>query len=237
MLLKIEGLDVAYGDIQVIWNLNLEVKEKELVALVGANGAGKSTLLNTISGLLPTKKGKILLRGIDISKMSPSQRVKEMRILQVPEGRKLFSGMTVNENLLMGAFLREDRDQVKKDLEWVYSLFPEMTNKSNNYAGNLSGGEQQMVAIGRALMGDPQLLLIDELSLGLAPIVVDRLVKAIEVIRNTGKMSIVMVEQDVHLGFQISDRGYVIETGIIRKEGNSKELLDDDSIKTAYLGL
>lgn len=235
-MLKIESLGSGYGSLQVLWDIELEVRDGEMVALVGANGAGKTTLLNTISGLIRPFNGDIIFQGKSVLRCSPGQRV-ERGIVQVPEGRKLWSGMTVNENLEMGAFRRRETAQIRRDLGWVYDLFPEVVSRKNQLAGTLSGGEQQMVAIGRALMGAPRLLLIDELSLGLAPVVVDRIVSIVERIREELRIDILLVEQDVRLALGISDRAYVLETGHIRAEGNAHQLLSDDAVKSAYLGI
>lgn len=235
-LLSLSDITVGYGDITVLWDVHVAVKENEIVGIVGANGAGKSTIINTISGLLNVKKGTIRFKGQDITNMTPSHRVK-FGITQIPEGRQLFSGLTVHQNLMMGAFTRRDQAKIEEDLQWVFELFPVLRERSRQLAGTLSGGEQQMCAIGRGLMSSPRLLLIDELSLGLAPIVVDGLVQAIQKIHLELKLGIVLVEQDVQTGLELSNRGYVLETGRIVKEGDPQSLLGDPEIKKAYLGI
>ncbi|GAB6171628.1 ABC transporter ATP-binding protein [Paradesulfitobacterium aromaticivorans] len=235
-LLKIEGLVAGYSDLMVMWDIDLEVGEGETVVMVGANGAGKTTLLNAISGLGRVKSGSISFQGETVTNMSPSERVRK-GILQVPEGRKLFPGMTVHENFEMGAFLRRDSESIEQDMKWVYELFSGIEQRRNQLAGTLSGGEQQMVAIGRALMGKPKLLLIDEFSLGLAPVMVDRLVEIIRRIKNETDIGVLLVEQDVHLGLEISDRAYVLETGRITMEGIADDLLKNENIKDAFLGI
>jgi branched-chain amino acid transport system ATP-binding protein len=235
-MISIENLNVAYKDLQVLWNVNLDVKAGELVALIGANAAGKSTIINTISGLISPLSGDLRFLGQSFARTPADGRVR-LGIIQVPEGRKLFSGMSVLENLRVGAFLRKDKHGVGEDLGWVFELFPEIERRKSQLAGTLSGGEQQMVAIARALMGVPKLLLIDEFSLGLAPVVVDRLILAIEKIRARSEISILLVEQDVYLGLTISERAFVVENGRIKMSGSSKDLITNNQIKQAYLGI
>jgi branched-chain amino acid transport system ATP-binding protein len=235
-MIRINDLNVGYGNLQVLWDVNVDINPGELVSLVGANAAGKSTLINAISGLLTPMSGDLLFLDQSFLQKTPDARVK-LGIIQVPEGRKLFTGMTVLENLKLGAFSREDKDSIIQDLEWVLELFPELQMRKSQLSGTLSGGEQQMVAIGRALMGRPRLLLIDEFSLGLAPILVDRLVVAIRRIRSRSEMSILLVEQDVYLGLTMSERAFVIENGRITMSGLSRELIANDQIKAAYLGM
>ncbi|HMN11859.1 MAG TPA: ABC transporter ATP-binding protein [Bellilinea sp.] len=234
-MLTVENLDFSYGDIQVLWNINLNVPEGTVVALVGSNGAGKSTLLKTIAGLYRPQKGKIVYRGQNITKLSADERVK-LGLALVPEGRQLFAGMTVAENLMIGAFTRQNREEILADIEEVYELFPVLKDRASQLAGTLSGGEQQMCAIGRGLMSKPYLLLIDELSLGLAPVVVDKMMDAIRVVNQKG-VTVFIVEQDVQAAFQLAKYGYVLETGHLVREGSSQELLADESIKKAYLGI
>lgn len=238
MLLKLENVHGGYGEIPVLWDINLEVDEGEIVALIGANGAGKSTLLTTISGLIKARKGEIYFRDRPITGLSPKARVR-MGIVQIPEGRQLFAGMTVRENLMMGAYARprSDRQAVLDDLEWVLDLFPGLEDRQSQLAGTLSGGEQQMCAIGRGLMGNPQLLLIDELSLGLAPVIVDRLMQVIEEIFKQKRMGMLLVEQDVQIGLELSTRGYCLETGHIALEGTCEYLNANEHIQRAYLGI
>ena len=234
-MLKIEHLDFAYGDVQVLWDINLNVEDGALVALVGSNGAGKSTLLKTISGLYPPARGKVEFQGKEITFTPADERVYQGLAL-VPEGRQLFAGMTVRENLLTGAFTRSDRAQIKQDLEEVYTLFPRLLEREKQLAGTLSGGEQQMCAIGRGLMSKPRLLMIDELSLGLAPVVVDQLTAAIQQVNRKG-VTVFVVEQDVQAAFQMAQYGYVLETGRVVQQGSSQALLADENIKKAYLGI
>lgn len=238
MLLRLGNLNSGYGDIQVLWDINLEVNEGEIVALIGANGAGKTTLLKTISGLLRPRYGEVYFRDQLITKLDSRQRVK-MGICQIPEGRQLFSGMTVRENLMMGAYARpsSEKQAVADDLEWIFRLFPELKERESQLAGTLSGGEQQMCAIGRGLMGRPALLLIDELSLGLAPVIVDRLMQVVRDIFQQRRMAMLLVEQDVQVALELSARGYCLETGRIFMEGCCSDLLASEHIRRAYLGI
>jgi branched-chain amino acid transport system ATP-binding protein len=234
-MLEVKGLESAYGDIKILWGIDIEIKEGEIVSIVGSNGAGKSTLIRTISGLHKPLQGEIVYDGSNITYLLPGEIVTR-GISQVPEGRKLFAGMTVYENLMMGAYSLKDKKMIKEDLDFVFHLFPRLCERSKQLAGTLSGGEQQMCAIGRALMSHPKLLLIDELSLGLSPLLVDSLIEAIEQIHRRGT-SILLVEQDVQIALENSDRGYILETGRITLSGDSKELLDSPQVKKAYLGI
>jgi branched-chain amino acid transport system ATP-binding protein len=236
MMLEIQNLNLGYGDIQVLWDINLRMAEKEVVALAGSNGAGKSTLMKGILGILKPISGSIRFFGKEISLLPPSQRV-PLGISLVPEGREIFYWMSVEENILMGAYTRADRHGIQKSLEWVYNLFPRLKERRAQQAGTLSGGEQQMCALARGVMADPKLLLVDELSLGLAPVMVDRLVGAVREIHGTGRISILLVEQDVQTAFELSTRGYIIETGKIVAEDTSQKLLSDNRIREAYLGI
>jgi branched-chain amino acid transport system ATP-binding protein len=235
LLLEIKGLSAGYGDVQVLWDLNLRVEEGQIVALVGANGAGKSTLLKIISGLLPPYSGEIRYAGQDIVRL-PSKEIVRDGIIQVPEGRRLFNQMTIEENLMMGAFRRRKSKDISEELERVYGLFPRLKERRQQTAGSLSGGEQQMCAIARALMGNPRLMLIDEMSLGLAPLIVDHLIDIVKEINQQGT-SVLLVEQDVQLALDNSHYGYVLSTGTLAMEGDSKELLQKQEIKEIYLGL
>ncbi|MCC6781175.1 MAG: ABC transporter ATP-binding protein [Hyphomicrobiales bacterium] len=235
-LLAVNGLGAGYGDIEILWDINLAIRPKERVAIVGPNGAGKTTLLRTISGLLPRQGGNIHFDGRDIGFTLPHRRV-ELGISQVPEGRLLFAGMSVKENLMMGAFTVPDRTRVQSTYERTLEYFPVLRERQNQLAGMLSGGEQQMCAIGRALMSEPKVLLIDEMSMGLAPIIVDKLMKIVVQISEEARVAILLVEQDVHVALQITERGYVIENGRLVLEGRSAELLENNEIKRAYLGL
>ena len=235
MLLEIRDLDVGYGDIQVLWDINISIEEKQIVALVGSNGAGKSTLLRTISGLLKPYRGSIIFDGEDITSV-PSKDIVSKGIIHVPEGRRLFPQMTAEENLLMGAFRRKKSKDVTPALNMVYDLFPRLKERRNQKAGSLSGGEQQMCAIARGLMGDPRLIIIDEMSLGLAPLIVDNLIDIVKQINNQGT-TVLLVEQDVQLALDNSHYGYVLSTGRLAMQGPSKELLQNKEIKEVYLGL
>ena len=235
MLLEIKGLNAGYGDVQVLWDINLKIEEGQIVALVGANGAGKSTLLKTISGLLKPYSGEIIYSGKDIIHM-PSKEIVHDGIIQVPEGRRLFHQMTIEENLMMGAFRRRKSNSIQEELDKIYGLFPRLRERKRQQAGSLSGGEQQMCAIARALMGNPRLMLIDEMSLGLAPLIVDDLIDIVKEIKQHGT-SVLLVEQDVQLALDNSHYGYVLSTGNMAMEGNSAELLQKQEIKEIYLGL
>lgn len=212
----------------------MNVEEGEIVTLIGANGAGKTTLLNTLSGLLRPKNGTIEYMGKSIVGL-PAQQIVRDGIIHVPEGRRVFAEMTVEENLLLGAFLRKDSQQVKKDLEKVYEIFPRLEERKKQQSGTLSGGEQQMLAIGRALMSKPKLLLLDEPSMGLAPILVQTIFEIIQEINNDGT-TVLLVEQNAHMALSIADRGYVIETGKVVISGTSKELQESELVREAYLG-
>lgn len=236
LLLKVSHLDAGYGAIQVLWDINLEVKEKEVVCVIGANGAGKSTLLKNIVGVIPSFKGEITYSGKNIINTASPERIK-MGLGFAPEGRHLFFGLTVEDNLLMGAFQRKNDKTVKEDLDFVYLLFKVLKSYRKKYAGNLSGGEQQMCAIGRALMSHPKLLIIDELSLGLAPVIVDDLIEIIAKLRKERGISILLVEQDVKVALDIADRGYVLESGAVSIQDKTDKLAKNEHIKTAYLGI
>ena len=232
--LRVEHLSAGYGDTQVLWDVGFEVDAGEIVAIIGSNGAGKSTLLGAISGLVKTWSGSVTYGDLDLTGRQPD-RVVSAGIVQVPQGRRLFGSLTVEENLLMGAYLRRDRE-VKSDIEKILELLPQLRERFGYLAGHLSGGEQQQVAIARALMARPRVLLIDEMSLGLAPVLVDSLLDIIKTINATG-VSIVMVEQDVQTALEVSSRAYVLETGSFTLAGPSSELLDDPKVKKAYLGV
>ena len=235
-LLETRGLNLGYGDIQVLWDINVRIVEGEIIALAGSNGAGKSTLMKGLVGTLRPLSGQILFQKKDISALRPYARV-PLGISLVPEGREIFYWMTAEENIGLGAYLRRDSDGIQKDLEWIYQLFPVLKERRSQQAGTLSGGEQQMCAIARGLMASPRLLLLDELSLGLAPVMVDRLVSAIRQIHQSRRISIFLVEQDVQIALELASRGYVIETGKIVAEGTSANLLSDNRIREAYLGI
>jgi branched-chain amino acid transport system ATP-binding protein len=236
MILETQRLNMVYGDIQVLWDINIRIGEEEVVALAGSNGAGKSTLLKGIIGILKPMTGEILFQKKDISMLRPFDRV-PLGISMVPEGREIFYWMTTEENIRMGAYSRHDKDGIEKDLGWIFNLFPILAERRDQQAGTLSGGEQQMCSIARGLMSHPRLLLLDELSLGLAPVVVDRLVNAIREVHRSRTISIFLVEQDVQIAFELATRGYIIETGKIVAEGSSQNLLKDNRIREAYLGI
>ena len=234
-LLEVKGLCSGYGEVQILRDVSLEVKQGEIVALIGANGAGKTTLLYTLSQLVKPRSGSIRFAGADLTRASP-ERVVAAGIVHVPQGRRLFPGLTVKENLLQGVYLRRDRAGIEEDLEWVFGLLPRLKERSAQLAGRLSGGEQQMCAVGRGLMSRPALLLIDELSLGLAPLVVDHLLDLITEINRKGT-TVLLVEQDVQVALEHAHRGYVLETGRIVQASPAPELLRDPRIRQAYLGL
>jgi branched-chain amino acid transport system ATP-binding protein len=233
-LLEVKGIDVSYGDIQVLWDVSLTVEEGAIVALLGANGAGKTTLLKTISGLIKASKGEVLLGSRPLTNASPKQIV-EKGIVQVPEGRRLFSSLTVIENLKLGAYIAKARANYAQSLERVFSLFPVLKNRQEQKAGSLSGGEQQMLAIGRAIMTQPQILMLDEPSLGLSPIMVRTIFQMIGTL-NEQKTTILMVEQNVNQALKIAHQAYILKTGKIVMSGKGEELLANEKIGEAYLG-
>ena len=234
-MLEIRGLSTGYGPVQILRDVSLTVPAGEIVTLVGSNGAGKSTLLNTVCGIIRPLGGRVLLDGIDITGR-PSEAIVALGITQVPEGRRLFPTMTVRENLLLGAYRRRDRNAIARDLAWIYELFPILAERQRQPAGSMSGGEQQMCAIGRGLMATPRLLILDELSLGLAPIMLDTLVDALQKVHRDG-MTIFLVEQDVAIAFDLASTGYVLENGRVVLSGPTAELRSDPHVKKAYLGL
>ena len=233
-MLKVEKLNVHYGVIHALKDVSMEVKEGEIVSLIGANGAGKTTLLQTISGLLKKTSGEVVFLGKSMNKVSAKNIVKE-GITQVPEGRHIFSGMSVYENLLMGAYLRKDKDGIKADLQDIYQRFPILEKRSSQDASTLSGGEQQMLAMGRALMARPKILLLDEPSMGLAPILVKEIFNIIKDINEKGT-TVLLVEQNAKMALSIADRAYVMETGNIVMPGTGAELVNSPEIQKAYLG-
>ena len=234
-MLEVRDLCAGYGDVQILREVSLSVRAREIATLIGANGAGKSTLLNVICGILPPLAGSVLLDGKDITGR-PTEEIVALGITQVPEGRRLFGQMTIRENLVMGAYRRKNRDEIRKDLSWVFELFPRLRERQDQRAGTLSGGEQQMCAIGRGLMAKPRLLLLDELSLGLAPIVLDILSDAIRKVHQQG-MSILLVEQDVAVAFDLAETGYVLENGRVALSGPTSQLRTDPHVEKLYLGL
>nr|WP_092251192.1 ABC transporter ATP-binding protein [Lacrimispora sphenoides] len=235
-MLEVKNLNYSYGNIHVVKDVNLYINEGEIVTLIGANGAGKTTTLRTISGLTDASgvKGEIIFNGKNIQKM-PGNKITALGLCQVLEGRHIFSKLTVRENLLVGAYTRKDMDNVKKELEEIYTLFPRLRERMEQLGGTLSGGEQQMLAIGRALLGKPKLLLLDEPSLGLAPLVIREIFEAIVRIRNTG-MTIMFVEQNSKIALETADRGYVVQNGQIVMEDTCENLASNEEVKKAYLG-
>ncbi len=233
-MLKIKDLHVSYGGIRALRGVDLEVPDGKIVTLIGANGAGKSTLLRTISGLVKADSGSITYNDTELLG-KPINKVLEEGIAQVPEGRRVFADLTVLENLKVGAYLRKDKAEIEKDIQWVYSLFPRLEERHWQLAGTLSGGEQQMLAVGRALMSRPKVLMMDEPSLGLAPLVVQGIFDIIRTINQQG-VTVLLIEQNANMALKIADLAYVLETGVITKTGTGAELLADESIKEAYLG-
>ncbi|MDU4143375.1 MULTISPECIES: ABC transporter ATP-binding protein [Clostridium] len=232
-MLKIDTINLYYGGIHALKDLSLDVKKGEIVTLIGANGAGKTSTLRAISGLEPIKSGTISYKASPINKV-PAHKIVSLGLSHVPEGRKIFANLTVLENLELGAYLRKDKE-IQKDMEMVFSKFPRLKEREKQQAGTLSGGEQQMLAIGRALMNRPEMLILDEPSMGLAPLVVKDIFNTIVEINKSGT-TILLVEQNANMALSIADRAYVLETGKIVLSGDAKELLEDDSIKSAYLG-
>lgn len=233
-MLKVKNLKVHYGAIQAIRNISFEVEQGEIITLIGSNGAGKTTTLHSISNIVKKTEGSVFFKGIDITHLSSDQIVKK-GLVQVPEGRRVFANMSVRENLLMGAYTRKDSAGIKSDFDKVYDLFPRLKERNKQLAGTLSGGEQQMLAIGRAIMAKPQLLLLDEPSMGLAPILVDEIFSIVKEVNKEGT-TILLVEQNAFKALALANRAYILETGEIIKTGLGSELLNDESVKKAYLG-
>ena len=233
-MLEIKDLEVYYGMIQAIKGISFEVNEGEVIALLGANGAGKTTILHTITGLLEAKQGKVSFDGKDITKV-PAHKIVSMGMAHVPEGRRVFANLSVLQNLKMGAYTRKDKNEIEETLKTVYKRFPRLEERQNQLAGTLSGGEQQMLAMGRALMSHPRIILMDEPSMGLSPIFVNEIFDIIKEV-SAGGTTVLLVEQNAKKALSISDRAYVLETGKIVLSGNADDLLNNDSIKKAYLG-
>lgn len=233
-MLKVENLSVSYGAINALRGISFDVKEGEIISLIGSNGAGKTTTLHAISNIIKKQSGKVIFAGQDVTNVSADIIVKR-NLIQVPEGRRIFLNMSVKENLEMGAYTRTDKANIKKDLAKVYELFPRMKERINQISGTLSGGELQMLAMGRALMANPKLLLLDEPSMGLAPIFVDEIFNIVKTINETGT-TILLVEQNAYKALSISNRAYILETGAIIKSGDAKQLINDPAVKEAYLG-
>lgn len=235
-MLKLENVQAGYGNIIAIKEVSLEIEKGEIVTLIGANGAGKTTILMTISGVVRCRSGRIILNNKEIHGMTPDQIVK-MGVCQVPEGRHIFPMLTVRENLDMGAFMRRDKNKIKQDIEYIYSLFPILKERRNQDGGTLSGGEQQMLAMSRALMARPEVMLLDEPSMGLAPLIIKQIFQIIKKINSESNTTIFLVEQNANQALQIADRGYVMENGVISLTGSAKSLLENQDIQKAYLGI
>ena len=233
-MLEVKDLQVSYGMIQAIKGISFEVNQGEVIALIGANGAGKTTILHTVTGLLAPKAGSIMFEGQDITKV-PAHKIVSMGMAHVPEGRRVFAQLSVYDNLKMGAYTRTDKNEIEESLEMVYKRFPRLEERKNQMAGTLSGGEQQMLAMGRALMSKPKIILMDEPSMGLSPIFVNEIFNIIQDVSASGT-TVLLVEQNAKKALSIADRAYVLETGNIALEGDAKILMNDDSIKKAYLG-
>ncbi len=234
-MLEVKNVNLKYGAIHALKNISFTVNQGEIVTLIGANGAGKSSTLRAISGLVPIEAGgSIEFKGQKIDGV-PAHKIVSMGIIQVPEGRRIFPGLTVADNLELGAYARKDKDGIKKDLEWVFQLFPRLKERRKQMAGSLSGGEQQMLAMGRGLMSKPELMLLDEPSMGLAPLLVREIFDVIKEINSKGT-TILLVEQNANMALSIADRGYVLETGSIVLEGEAKALAENEQVKKAYLG-
>ena len=233
-MLKVENLKVNYGVIEAVKGIDFEVNDGEIVALIGANGAGKTTTMHTISGLLKPSSGRILLNDEDISRL-PAHKIVRMGVAQCPEGRRVFAQQTIMENLELGAYVRNDKEEIKEDLERVFELFPRLKERKDQLAGTLSGGEQQMLAMGRALMAKPKIMLLDEPSMGLSPLLVKEIFSIIKEINKNGT-SILLVEQNAKMALSIANEAYVIETGKIVMSGTGEQLLNSEDIKKAYLG-
>ena len=233
-LLEVKDLSVYYGVIQALKGISFEVNKGEIVTLIGANGAGKTTTMQSIMGLIPAKSGTVTYNGTDITKV-PCHKIVHMGLAQVPEGRRVFQELTVYENLLMGAYIEKDMRKIKRDIEEIYTWFPRLGERKNQIAGTLSGGEQQMLAMGRAMMSHPDLLMLDEPSMGLSPLLVDQVFDIIKDFHQRGT-TVLLVEQNAGKSLVIADRAYVLETGKIALEGNANEMMKNDQVKKAYLG-
>lgn len=234
MMLKVTDLEVSYGAIKALRGISFEVNEGEIITLIGSNGAGKTTTLHSISNIIKKAGGTVFFEDEDISSMPPDAIVRR-GLIQVPEGRRIFANLSVRDNLEMGAFTRKDKAGIKEDFEVVYEMFPRLKERVRQIAGTLSGGEQQMLAMGRALMSKPKLLLLDEPSMGLAPILVDEIFSIIQRINKAGT-TVLLVEQNAYKALSIADRAYILETGLVTKSGNADELARDNAVKAAYLG-
>ena len=233
-LLKVENLEVYYGVINALKGISFEVNKGEIVSLIGANGAGKTTTLHTITGLIRPKHGSVVYNGTELTKVAP-HKIVSLGLSHVPEGRRIFQDLTVYDNLLLGAYVRKDKKKIEEDMDRVFEQFPRLKERRRQMAGTLSGGEQQMLAMGRALLSDPQMIVMDEPSMGLSPLLVSEIFEIIKSFREAGK-TVLLVEQNAKKAMTVSDRVYVLETGSIIKEGIASDLINDESIKKAYLG-
>ncbi|MBR3869321.1 MAG: ABC transporter ATP-binding protein [Clostridia bacterium] len=233
-MLEVRDLNVFFGVIQAIKNISFDVNQGEVVALIGANGAGKTTTLHTVTGLLPAASGKITLDGKDLAKV-PAHKIVSMGMAHVPEGRRVFASLSVYDNLKLGAFTRKDKKEIEDSLEMVFESFPRLKERRNQVAGTLSGGEQQMLAMGRALMSKPRIILMDEPSMGLSPLYVTEIFEIIKKIKSEGT-TVLLVEQNANMALQVADRAYVLETGKIIMDGNASDLMNDERVRKAYLG-
>lgn len=233
-MLKVENIEVYYGVINAIKKVSFEVRKGEIIALIGANGAGKTTILHTITGLVAPKSGSILFEGQDLTKV-PAHKIVSMGMAHVPEGRRIFQELTVYENLKLGAYVLNDKNKIRENIEYVYEHFPRLEERKNQIAGTLSGGEQQMLAMGRALMSNPKIILMDEPSMGLSPLLVKEIFSIIEGLHKAG-ITVLLVEQNAKKALSIADRAYVLETGNITMSGKASEMLNDERVKRAYLG-
>ena len=233
-ILKVEGLNVYYGMIQALRGISFEVNRGEIVSLIGANGAGKTTTLHTITGLVRPKEGNVLYKCEDITRV-PAHKIVSMGMVHVPEGRRIFQGLSVYENLLMGAYSRKDKAEIAENMERVLTQFPRLAERKNQLAGTLSGGEQQMLAMGRALLSNPELIVLDEPSMGLSPLLVGEVFEIVKSFRDAGK-TVLLVEQNAKKALSVSDRAYVLENGVITMSGDAKALADDERVRKAYLG-
>ncbi|MBQ6565954.1 MAG: ABC transporter ATP-binding protein [Treponema sp.] len=233
-MLAVKGLEVSYGAIKALKGISFSVEQGEIISLIGSNGAGKTTTLHSLSGIIRKASGSVVFGGQDISSLS-ADKIVGLGLIQVPEGRRVFANMSVRENLELGAFLRRDKAGIKQDMEKVFELFPRLKERSRQEAATLSGGEQQMLAMGRSLMAGPKLLLLDEPSMGLAPILVDEIFRIIQEINKEGT-TVLLVEQNAYKALSIASRAYILETGSITKEGAARDLISDEAVKSAYLG-
>lgn len=233
-MLEVKDLVVNYGAIRALKGISFNVKQGEIISLIGSNGAGKTTTLHSISNLIKKQSGSVIFNGVDISSL-PAEQIVRHGLIQIPEGRRIFANLTVKENLEMGSYTRKDKENIKKDLEHVYELFPRLKERIKQISGTLSGGEQQMLAMGRGLMAKPKLLLLDEPSMGLAPILVDEIFEIIKKINEEGT-TILLVEQNAFKAMNIANRVYILETGTVSASGNSEDMINDPAVKKAYLG-